>query len=157
MWEALQHAGWVTTLAESRPLYGLLSVVHFSSVFLSVGAIVLLDLRILGIAARSQAVSAFAQQLRPLTWIGFGAVVVSGFLLFAVDASDFAAVTPFRMKMLLVALAVLSAVSIEWSVATWQRSVVPPLTARLVALVSLLLWLGALLVSVEIPALTGLG
>ena len=60
MWEALQHAGWVTTLAESRPLYGLVSIVHFSSVFLSVGTIVLLDLRILGIAARSLAASALA-------------------------------------------------------------------------------------------------
>jgi len=157
MWEALQHTGWVTTLAQSRPLYGLVSIVHFSSVFLSVGTIVLLDLRILGIAARSQAASALAEQLRPWTWTGFGAVVISGFLLFAVDASDFAAVTPFRVKMLVVVLAVISALAVERSVATWEASGVVPMTARLAALVSLILWLGAILVSVEIPALTGLG
>jgi len=157
MWEALQHAGWVTTLAESRPLYGLVSIVHFSSVFLSVGTIVLLDLRILGIVARSLAASALAEQLRPWTWTGFGAVVISGFLLFAVDASDFATVTPFRVKLLVVVLAMISALAIERSVATWEPSGVVPMTGRLAALVSLILWLGAILVSVEIPALTGLG
>jgi hypothetical protein len=157
MWELLQHAEWVTTLATSRPLYGLVSIVHFSSVFLSVGTIVLLDLRILGIADRSQPPSALAEQLRPWTWSGFGAVVVSGFLLFAVDAADFAAVTPFRVKMLVIVLAVISALAIEWNLAAWERSAVVPLRARLVALVSLVLWLAAILVSVEIPALTGLG
>src|SRR5437773_8163530 len=154
MWEALQHAGWVTILAASRWLYGLVSVVHYSTVFFCVGTIVLLDLRILGVADRNQALSLFGQQLRPWTWIGFGSAVVSGFLLFAIEAADYAAATPFRVKMLIVALAVISALVIEWSVPRWDRAPVMPVTARLVALISIGLWLGAILVSVEIPALT---
>jgi hypothetical protein len=157
MWEALQHAGWVTTLATSRWLYGLVSVVHYSAGFFCVGTIVLLDLRILGVADRNQALSALAGQLRPWTRIGFGAVAVSGFLLFAVEAGDFAAVTPFRLKMLVILLAVASALAIEWGLPTWDRAPAMPVTARVVALISILLWLGAILVSVEIPALTGLG
>ena len=157
MWEALQHTGWVTTLATSRWLYGLVSVVHYSAVFFCVGTIVLLDLRILGVADRNQALSVLAEQLRPLTWIGFGAVAVSGFLLFAVDAGDFAAATPFRLKMLVIVLAVVSALATEWSLPKWDRAPAMPVTARFVALISILLWLGAILVSVEIPALTGLG
>ena len=157
MWEALQHTGWVTTLATSPWLYGLVSVVHYSAVFFCVGTIVLLDLRILGVADRNQALSVLAGQRRPWTWIGFGAVAVSGFLLFAVEAGDFAAVTPFRLKMLVIVLAVVSALAIEWSLPKWDRAPAMPLTARVVALVSILLWLGAILVSVEIPALTGLG
>jgi len=157
MWEALQHTGWVTTLATSRWLYGLVSVVHYSAVFFCVGTIVLMDLRILGVAYRNQALSVLAEQLRPWTWIGFGAVAVSGFLLFAVEAGDFAAVTPFRLKMLVIVLAVVSALAIEWSMLKWDRAPVVPVTARVVALISILLWLGAILVSVEIPALTGLG
>jgi len=157
MWEALQHTGWVTTLATSRWLYGLVSVVHYSAVFFCVGTIVLLDLRILGVADRNQALSALAGQLRPWTWIGFGVVVISGFLLFAVEAGDFAAVTPFRLKMLVIVLAVVSALAVEWSLPTWDRAPAMPVTARVVAMISILLWLGAILVSVEIPALTGLG
>ncbi|PYR27654.1 MAG: hypothetical protein DMF92_15910 [Acidobacteria bacterium] len=132
-------------------------MVHYSAVFFCVGTIVLLDLRILGVADRNQALSVLAEQLRPWTWIGFGAVAVSGFLLFAVEAGDFAAVTPFRLKMLVIVLAVVSALAIEWSLPKWDRAPVVPVTARVVALISILLWLGAILVSVEIPALTGLG
>ena len=157
MWEALQHTGWVTLLATSRWLYGLVSVVHYSAVFFCVGTIVLLDLRILGVADRNQALSALAGQLQPWTRIGFGAVAVSGFLLFAVEAGDFAAVTPFRLKMLVIVLAVVSALAIEWSLPKWDRAPAMPVTARVVALISILLWLGTILVSVEIPALTGLG
>jgi len=157
VWEVLQHAGWVTTLATSRWLYGLVSVVHYSAVFFCVGTIVLLDLRILGVADRNQALCLLAEQLRPWTWIGFGSAVASGFLLFAIEAGDYAAATPFRVKMIIVVLAVISALAIEWSVPKWDRAPAMPATARLVALISMVLWLGAILVSVEIPALTGLG
>ena len=59
--------------------------------------------------------------------------------------------------MLVIVLAVVSALAIEWSLPKWDRAPVVPVTARVVALISILLWLGAILVSVEIPALTGLG
>ena len=157
MWEVLQHAGWVETLATSRWLYGLVLVVHYFAQFLCIGTIVLLDLRILGVADRNQTLSAFAGQLRPWTWIGFGSAVVSGFLLFTTEAGDFAAVTPFRAKMLVVVLAVLSAVVMEWRVAKWDRAPVIPVTAKLLALISMVLWLGAMLAAVEIAPLTGLG
>jgi hypothetical protein len=157
MWEVLQHAGWVTTLATSRWLYGVVSVVHYSAVFLCIGTFVLLDLRILGIADRNQALSPFAGQLRSWTWIGFGSAMISGFLLFATEAGDYAAVTPFRLKMLIIVLAVISALAKEWSVPNWDRAPVIPVTAKLLALVSMVLWLGAILASVEVAPLTGLG
>jgi hypothetical protein len=157
MWELLQGAGWVTTLATSRGLYGLALVVHYSAVFFCIGTIVLLDLRILGAAARNHAVSALARLLRPSTWIAFGLAVVSGFLLFATKAAHYAAVTPFRIKLVTIMLAVISALAIEWSATRWDRAPVIRVTAKLVAFTSIVLWLGAILVSVEIPALTGLG
>ena len=157
MWEVLQHAGWVEALATSRWLYGLVLVVHYFALFVCIGTIVLLDLRVLCIADRNQALSALAEQLRPWTWIGFGATAVSGFLLFATEAGDFAAVTPFRVKMLIIVLAVLSAVAMEWRVPTWDRAPVIPVTAKVLALISIVLWLGAILAAVEIAPLTGLG
>ncbi len=114
-------------------------------------------MRILGIADRHQALSALAEQLRPWTWIGLGAAIISGFLLFATEAGDFAAVTPFRVKMLVIVLAVISALAVEWRVPKWDRAPVIPVTARLLALISIVLWLGAILAAVEIAPLTGLG
>jgi hypothetical protein len=157
MWDLLQHSGWVTTLATSRGLYGLALVVHYSAVCFCVGTIVLLDLRILGVAARTHALSALAGQVQSAIWIGFGSAVVSGFLLFTTKAASYAAVTPFRVKMLIVGLAVVSALVVQWGVPKWDRAPVIPVTAKLVAVMSMVLWLGAILVSVEIPALTGIG
>jgi len=158
MWEALEHAGWVSTLATSRWIYGLVSVIHHSAVLFGVGTIVLLDLRIiLGVANQNHAVSALAEQLRPWAWIGFGSAVVSGFLLFASQAAAYVAATPFRVKMFIIVLAVIAALAVEWSVPKWDRARVMPVTAKLLALISMVLWLGALLAAVEISELTGLG
>ena len=157
MWEALQHAAWVEALATSRWLYGFAVVVHYVGLFLCVGTIVLLDLRILGVAARDQPLSALAQQVRLWTWIGFGSAVVSGFLLFATKAVSYSAATPFHVKMLIIVLAVIAALAVERGVRTWDRAHVMPVTATLLALISMVLWLGAILAAVEIPALTGLG
>lgn len=157
MWEGLQTAAWVTTLATTRWLYGLVLVVHYFALFLCVGTIVVLDLRILGVADRSLPLSPLAQQLRLGTWTGFGAAVVSGFLLFATKAGSYVEVTPFHVKMLIIVLAVVSALAVEWSVPKWDRAGAIPVTATLLALISIVLWLGAILAAVEIPALTGLG
>jgi hypothetical protein len=156
MWEALEHAGWVSTLATSRWIYGLVSVIHHSAVLFSVGTIMLLDLRVLG-GNQNPAVSALAEQLRPWAWIGFGSAVISGFLLFASQAAAYVAATPFRVKMLIIVLAVIAALAVEWSVPKWDRARVMPVTAKLLALISIVLWLAALLAAVEISELTGLG
>jgi uncharacterized membrane protein YcjF (UPF0283 family) len=66
-------------------------------------------------------------------------------------------VTPFHVKMLIIVLAVVSALAVEWSVPKWDRAGAIPVTATLLALISIVLWLGAILAAVEIPALTGLG
>jgi hypothetical protein len=144
MWEALQHAAWVSTLATNRWVYGLVSLIHHVGVFVTVGMIVLVDLRILG-ANQNHAVSSLADQLRPWAWIGFGCAVISGFLLFAGQAASYVAATPFLVKMSIIALAVMAAVAAEWR------------HARSLALISIVLWLGALLAAVEISELTGLG
>jgi len=157
MWEALQHAGWVSTIATSRWIYGLVSVIHYSAVLFSIGTIVLLDLRILGVANQNQDVSALAEQLRPWAWTGFGCAVISGFLLVTSQAAAYVAATPFRVKMFIIVLAVIAALAVEWSVPKGDRARVMPVTAKLLALTSIVLWLGALLAAVEISELTGLG
>ena len=144
MWEALQHAEWVSILATSRLIYGLVSVIHHVAVLFSIGTILLLNVRILG-GNQHHAVSALAEQLRPWTWIGLVSAVISGFLLFASQAASYVEATPFLVKMSISVLAVIAALAAEWS------------HAKPLALISIVLWLGALLAAVEISELTGLG
>jgi hypothetical protein len=83
--------------------------------------------------------------------------VVSGFLLFATEAGDYAAATPFRIKMLIIVMALIFALAVQWNVAKWDRAPAIPLAAKLLAVASIVFWLGAILVGVEIAPLTGLG
>jgi uncharacterized protein DUF6644 len=157
MWEALQHAEWATTLATTNWLYALVSVLHYFTLFFLIGTILLVDLRILGVAARNQPLATFVEQLQLWTWIGFSLALVSGFLLFATEAGDFAAATSFRVKMLIIALAVIFSLAVQRNVPKWDRAPVIPMTAKVLALLSIVLWLGTVLVGVEIAALTGFG
>lgn len=157
MWESLEHVKWVMVLAQTGWLYVLVSVTHYFTLLFFIGTIVLLDLRILGVADRNQSVSQLAEQLLPWTWVGFSAAMVSGFLLFTTDAGDYALDTPFRVKMLTILLAFICAMIVQWNVPKWNRSPVMPAAAKVVAFLSLMLWLGAILAGVEIAALSGLG
>ena len=157
MWESLEHMGWVTFLATTGWLYGAVSVVHYFTLFFFIGTIVLVDLRIIGIAGRNQTISLLADQLLPWTWIGFMLAMVSGILLFATDAGDYAPDHVFRAKMLVILLAVILTVIVHRGQWKWSQLPVVPLTAKLIAVASLLLWLGAILAGVDIAALSGLG
>jgi len=157
LWESLQHADWVMFLATTRWLFGLVLIVHFFSLCFCTGTIVLLDLRVLGIGGRRKVLTALAEQFRPWIWIGFGLAVLSGFLLFAPEAADYAGVTPFRLKMLILLAAVILTFAMQRTFANGDSSAAIPTGAKILAVVSILLWLGAILIGVEIAPLTGLG
>jgi hypothetical protein len=157
MWEALEHVHWVVVLGSTGWMYELVSVIHYFSTFFFIGTIMLVDLRILGIADRNQVISQLVDQLVPWTWIGFGFSIVSGFLEFATDAGDYSTVNPFRVKMLVILLGVIFALIVQWNVPKWNRLPVIPVGAKILASISLLLWIGSILAATELPALTGLG
>jgi hypothetical protein len=157
MWEALEHVHWVVVLGTTGWMYELVSVIHYFSTFFFIGTIVLVDLRIIGIAARNQVISRMADHLLPWAWVGFGFSMVTGFLEFATDAGDYSLVNPFRVKMLMILLAVIFTVIVQWNVPKWNRLPAVPAGAKLLAGISLLLWIGSILAATELPALTGLG
>ncbi len=157
MWEALEHVHWVTVLGTTGWLYELVSVTHYFTTFFFIGTIVLVDLRILGVASRNQVMGQLADQLLPWAWVGFGFSIVSGFLEFATDAGDYAFVNPFRVKMLVIVLAVIFTLIVQWNIPKWNRLPSVPAAAKVLAGISLLLWIGSILAGTEIAALTGLG
>ena len=60
-----------------------LEVVHYFSFFLVVGAIAIVDLRIMGVAGRKQSATRLAEQAFPCIWTGLCFTVLSGFVMFA--------------------------------------------------------------------------
>ena len=157
MWESLEQVGWVKVLGTTGWLYSSVSVVHYFTLFFFIGTIVLVDLRILGLAGRGQTISLLADQLLPWTWIGFTLAMISGFLLFTTDAGDYAPDHVFQAKMVVILVALIFTVMVHRGQRRWNQLPAIPLGVKVIAALSLLLWLGAILAGVDIAALSGLG
>lgn len=103
-----------------------------------VGAIGVLDLRLLGYAS-GLPVQRLSAALTPIALAGFAIMVISGALLFLADARALAGSTLFLIKLGLIVLAGLNALSFRIG---WQGlDDRPPLSARVLAGASLTLWL----------------
>ena len=88
-------------------LFPALQSVHVAGLALLVGALVLLDLRVLGWALRQRPVPEVEAQIRPWSRRGLVLMLITGPILFAADAARYLHNPAFLIKMavLLVALA----------------------------------------------------
>src|SRR5579862_3534984 len=129
MWESLEKMSWVRTFGDTGWMYASASVIHYFSMFVLIGTAVILDLRVLGVAARHQTAAQLAKQLSPWTWTFLVFALVSGFLEFSVSAGDYAQTWPFRVKMLVVLAAIIFTVIVHVNVPKWDRLSAVPVSA----------------------------
>jgi hypothetical protein len=155
--ESLQHNSWIVGMNTSAWMAALLEVTHYFSFFVVVGAMAIVDLRIMGVAGRKQSAAQLAEQAFPWIWTGLSFAVLSGFVMFAGQATNYLHNSIFHRKLLVILLAAVFGAWIQHAVRKWGRSPATPLWARFVALVSLALWVGAILMGVDVPAITGVG
>jgi len=134
-----------------------LEILHYSGFFLLVGTTAIVDLRVMGLAGRREQPSALAIQLRPWMWTGFGMALFSGFFMFSADAADFYLADWFRYKVIVVLVSIVAGALRFRKVCRSGEDLSFPAPVKLGALISLVLWLGAILVSVEVPAISGVG
>jgi hypothetical protein len=134
-------AAW---LRESAIAYPLLNAAHIASIGLLLGAIVTLDLRLLG-AFRSHPLAHLGPPLRRVASVGLGLAVTTGLLLFTTRPVTYAENPAFQIKLGLLALGVLNVVALHRT-GHWRRALDgagPQGPARTAAAVSLLVWTGA--------------
>ncbi len=136
---------WSALVRQSNWFFSTVDTVHTLGIILVAGTIMLLDLRLLGLALRSIPVAQVVARIVPSTLGGFGLMVVSGSLLFSSEAVKMYHSPAFRIKMLLLALAGLNALifhrTIYRDVAHWDPASVVPARARLAGLLSLMFWI----------------
>jgi hypothetical protein len=106
---ALEATRLATFVRASDFLYPLANVLHIFGVALVLGAVVALDLRVLGLG-RALPLRAVSDFLLPLIWIGLALVIPSGLLMFVADAGPLVGSTIFQVKMLLLVAALANAV-----------------------------------------------
>jgi hypothetical protein len=153
----LTHTWLIAWVSNSVVISTLVELTHYVSLFLLVGSIALVDLRILGIAARRRSVTQLADELFPWMWTGLALNFLSGFLLFAGDAATFWVNWVFHIKLTVILIAVIFGIIVQWNARRWGQLPSISIGAKVLALVSLLLWIGSILASVEVPALTSVG
>jgi hypothetical protein len=129
--------------------FPLLESLHVVSITLVVGAILMLDLRLMGVAALNQRVTDMLRELVPWALGAFVVAVVTGLGLFITRASAHMGNSAFQWKLVLLLLAGLNMAlfhfRIHRSVKLWDTQTATPLSARLAGAVSLLLWCGVML------------
>ena len=152
--ERLPHTWWVTAINDSIVASVLVELAHYFGFFLLVGTIVTVNLRVLGWAGKRQDAGELAGQLFPLMWAGLGLSALSGFILFAGDATTFYPNPVFHIKLIVLALAIISGVVVQRNVRRWDQLPVMPAVSKLTAVISTVLWVGVILAAVDIPHLT---
>ena len=121
---------------------------HVVAITLVLGSIMIVDLRLLGLASTKTAVTALTAEILPWTWGFFILAVVTGALMFISQPVDYFGNTAFRVKMLLLVVAGLNMLAfhaVAWrGVAAWDRDPKPPARARLAGGISLVCWLAVI-------------
>jgi hypothetical protein len=157
MWESFEHVGWVVTLGTTGWLYNTVAVLHYLTMFWFIGSVAIVDLRVMGIASGERNVAELGEQLFPWAWIGFTLCVIAGFLEFATAAGDWAPDPVFHVKVAMIVVSVIFTIIVQMGVKKWALAAEIPTAAKIIALISLLLWIATIVTSSEIPALEGLG
>jgi hypothetical protein len=157
MWEALEQMGWVKTLSSTGWMYASVSVIHYLTMFWFIGSMAVVDLRVMGVAARKRNLTELAEQIYPWAWTGMVLAIVSGFFMFLTDAGDWAPDPVFHVKLLMIAVSIALAIVVQIMVPKWGVLPEIPAWAKILALVALLFWVGTILSASEIPAMEGLG
>lgn len=144
----VENLAFVSALRNSTLAYPLVNAGHIFGVALLVGGIVPLDLRLLGLW-RHYPVTMFVDVLRITSAVGLGLAVGFGALLFATAASDYAGSELFQVKMVLVLVGVLNALILGrvmklQAIRSLPMKAAIPLPLRAGALLSLVVWVGAL-------------
>lgn len=143
---ALEHSQLGAAMRQSLVFYPAAEIIHILGFILLVGSIAGFDLRLLGLT-RSLPVLPFSRHAVPLAVAGLCVAIPSGLLLFATEASSIAVNPAFQLKLACVAVGLLNAVLFHigpWrSMAVWNA--VPPVAARVGAVISLVAWCGAVI------------
>ena len=158
VWESLETYPSIWQWLQDHPIaqhigftwwFPLLESIHVIAVGLVVGSIMMVDLRLLGLAALRYPASQVTRRLVPWTWGAFVVAAVTGFGLFATRAPVYVENPAFQIKFLLLPLACLN---MAWfqvrtfrGIGAWDMASPPPLSARLAGAISLLLWAGVVL------------
>lgn len=147
-WGATSNAdgsSYSLLLLGSLNFWNLLEGTHLLTLMVFFGTIMLVDLRLLGLAFREYPVSTLEKRLLPMTITAMIILMITGLVLFFAKPEFYWHNLMFRTKLVLLAVAMINIVVthkvVEKNKAEWDAAPKPPGKARLSGAISLLSWI----------------
>lgn len=140
------RTGVVYLLRNVPGLPPIVQTIHILSVAAIMGSAVIVDLKVLGLALPSQGRSELVRRLMPWTWRALAVLALTGGNFFLARPPSYVVNPVFRLKFTMLVPAVILAAIVHRTMADeegfWQRTRLRALAAKMVAALSLLLWIG---------------
>ena len=130
---AITASPWAFAVTES---------IHLLALAVIGGAVLIVDLRLLGFGIRTQTLEEVARDAQPWFVGSWAVMIVTGLLLFASEPQKLYYSTPFAVKITCLVLGTIFAFTVRRNVTLAGEGRVNPIWLKLVALVSLALWFG---------------
>ena len=105
LWQALEASPVGDYVASSSWAFPTIETVHVLAIVIVLGTIVVMDLRLLGLASTESAVTVTSRDTLGWTWGAFVLAMITGALLFVSKAHAYVANPNFIIKMVLIAFA----------------------------------------------------
>lgn len=127
-------------IRDSRWLFPAIESIHLLALAVIGGAVLLMNLRLLGLGIRQQPAAQLWRDTRPWLFGSLTVMLVTGMLLFTSEATKLYYHEAFWVKMSALLLAMLFTFTVLRKVALAEPGRVAPLWSKAAALISLLLW-----------------
>ena len=138
--EWCESSALMVAMRSSLWLFPVIESLHLVGLALIGGAILIVDLRLLGFGLRRQPVAVLARDAERWLIVSLFVMLPTGFLLFMASAVKCYYLPVFWVKMTTLSLALAFTFSVRRRVALTGETRMNPLSAKLVAVISLSLW-----------------
>ena len=144
----LQKTALAVQIRDSLLLFPLLEAVHVVGLAMVVGTIVIIDLRLLGVATMHRTFQRLADDTLKWTLAAFLLTAVTGALMFITNAAVYFHNNWFRAKLVLLVLAAANAIGFELIARRRMNDAdlaqTTPMRAKVIGTVSLLIWISVI-------------
>ena len=137
-----ESSGAGVTIRNSLWLFPVIEAFHLLALAVIGGAVLIVDMRLLGLGLKGQPVAQLARDAQPWLVGSLAVMLVSGILLFTSEAIKCYYNGAFWLKMISLFLAIIFTFTVRRRVVTSAEGRVGRLSSKLVALVSIALWTG---------------
>lgn len=139
---ALDHSALGHAMKESKSGFAVVEMVHLLALALLGGSLLVVDLRLMGVVLKGESAWVLGRELGRVLRTCLVVMVLSGICLLSEEAGKCYESPAFRWKMALLAAAVTFYFTLHRRALRLTDCGVPTFWSRLVAVVSLTLWLG---------------